>query len=231
MRRLTTLFIILLLSVGLYAQKPKVNDSEIIDKIIAKYSKIYEQYEGVMSVKHLETKVLDSESKELQKTKKVKLNERNYFYQKSTGKAFEYYEDGKKKDPDDYKSGKQSKPIIPVFDKDSKKNYTINIVGSKTHRKVDCYKLKVIPKRKSETLFKGDILVSKKTLSVMYLKGTISEFSKFMEDFQLKIDYKTDKFPSESVGEVLVHIDVPIFFSDKLIKNKFKTFKPVPIKK
>jgi len=231
MRKVTTLLIVLLLSVGLYAQKTKVNESEVIDKLIAKYSKFYEQYEGVKSVKHVENKILDSESKELIKTSKVKLNSQNFFYKKSIEKAFEFFENGKKEDPDDYKSGRKSKPTAPLFDKNSKKNYKFKIVGSKTHRKIDCYKIKVIPNRKSETLFKGEILVSKKTLFIMYVSGTIAEFSRYMENFWIKVDYKSEKFPSESIGEMMVHIDVPIFFSDKLIKSKFKTFKPVLIKK
>lgn len=230
MRKIAIL-VVLAMSAGLFAQEKKLSDSQIIDKIIAKYSKIYEKYEGVRYVKHVENKILDSESKELLKTRKVKLNTQDFFYKKSVEKAFEFFENGKKEDPDDYKSGKKSKPTAPLFDKDSKKNYTLKIIGSKTHRKVDCYKIKVIPNRKSETLFKGEVLVSKKTLSVMYVSGTIAEFSRYMENFWIKIDYKSENFPSESIGEMMVHIDVPIFFSDKLIKSKFKTYKPVLIKK
>ena len=231
MRKLTILFIILSLSLGLFAQETKEKDSEIIDRIIAKASIIYEQYEGVESIKEVETNIYDSETKKLLENKKLKLKAKDYFYKKPASEVIEYYKDGKKTDPKDHKSGKKSKPIIPVFDKNSKKNYNIKIVGSKMHRKVDCYKLQITPKKKSDTLFKGEMLVSKKTLSVMYLSGTIADFSNFMEDFQIKIDYKSDKFPSESIGEVILHLDVPIFYSDKLIKSKFKTFKPVPIKK
>ena len=230
MRKLTILFIVLSLSLGLFAQENKEKDS-LIDRIIAKASKIYDQYEGIESIKEVETNIYDSETKKLLENKKLKLKAKDFFYKKPVSEVIEYYKDGKKADPKDHKSGKKSKPITPVFDKDSKKNYDIKVVGSKIHRNVDCYKLKVTPKKKSETLFKGEMLVSKKTLSVMYLSGTISEFPRFMENFQIKIDYKTENFPSESVGEVTLHLDVPIFYSNKLIKSKFKTFNPVPIKK
>ena len=230
MRKIAIL-VVLLMSFGLFAQEKKLTDAQIIDKLIAKYSKFYEQYEGVKLVKHVDSKIFDSKSKELLKTRKVKFNAQDFFYKKPEEKAFEFYENGKKEDPDDYKGGKKSEPTYPVFDKDSKKNYTLKIVGSKTHRKIDCYKIKVIPKRKNERLFKGELLVSKKTLSVMYVSGTIAKFPRFMEDFRITVDYKSENFPSETVGEITLQLDVPIFFSDKLIKSKFKTFKPVPIKK
>jgi|GEM_PF-4880622 len=231
MRKLSTLIVILSLSFGLYAQATKTKDSEIIDRIIAKNSKIYEQYEGVASIKEVETNIYDSESKKLLENKKLKLKAKDYFYKKSVAKAIEFYKDGKKADPKDHKSGRKSKPLIPVFDKDSKKNYKIKITGSKKHRQIDCYKLEIIPKKNKETLFKGEMLVSKKSLSIMHVSGTIADLPNFMENFRITIDYKSEKFPSESEGEVILHIDVPIFFSDKLIKSKFKTFKPVPIKK
>lgn len=231
MRQLLSSIVILLLSFGVYAQTAQIKDSEIIDRIIAKYSKIYEQIEGIELIKEVETNIYDSKSKKLLENKKIKFKVNDFFYKKGVAKVLEYYKDGKKEDPEDYKSGRQSEPLIPIFDKNSKENYNIKIIGSKKYRQVDCYKLKVIPKRKSETLFKGEMLVSKKTLSPIYLKGTVADFPNFVEDFQIIIDYKSEKFPSESEGEVTIHIDVPIFFSDKLIISKFKTFKSIPIKK
>jgi hypothetical protein len=108
---------------------------------------------------------------ELAKTEIVTYKRYDYFYNNLKYKVLSYKVDGKKANIDDY-DPHESKPGIPIFDKNGKKEYNISVINIETIDNQQAYKIKIIPKNPNTRHFKGFVWVTLKNLNLIKTEGT-----------------------------------------------------------
>jgi len=172
----------------------KVDDEmskKVIEKITAKYSKMYKKYAGVKSTRHLTVKWYKPKTMELVKTEKVVYTRWDDWYEDLKIKTLSYYVDGEKDDPDDY-NPHESAPGIPHFDENGAKEYKRSVVAvEKLYGKL-AYKIKVDPRKPKGEHFKGYVWVSVDGLDIMKNEGTSGKM-RFGCD-KLYVTYKAKSF-------------------------------------
>lgn len=144
---------------------------EIIDKITAKYSKMYEKYAGVKNTRHVTIEWRDVKNNELLETEKVVYTRWDDFYEDLKYKVLSYVVDGKEKKNGRY-DPHESAPGIPHFDKNGGKEYERRVVAVEKARNRLCYKIMAIPRRPKGEHFKGFIWVTVDNLEIIQNEGT-----------------------------------------------------------
>ena len=139
---------------GVYEGMPITPEfsKEVIDKITAKYSKMYESYAGVKNTRYVTVEYRDPKTDKLKETEKYVYTRYDYWYKDLEYELHSCESDGKPRkqgtiacDPN------ESKPGIPHFDKNGEKEYIRELVAVEKLNGRLAYKIKMTarkPKRK-----------------------------------------------------------------------------------
>mgnify|MGYP001024010524 CR=1 FL=1 len=153
MKKATVFLIIINSFISLYC------DDSVIEKMYQKLPAFYEKNQGVISVRELIAVTMDPETGEVFKKFSAKIERTDYFYKTPVIKALQYTENGVEQDTKKYDT-REIEPVFPVFDKDGRKNYKLEITGNETVEGRSCLKIKVIPQKISMRHFTGEIFCS-----------------------------------------------------------------------
>lgn len=145
--------------------------TEIIKKVVDKYSVMYQKYAGVEYDRHLTVDWLYVKTLEVAKKEKVVYHRKNYFYDKIGFKTLLYEVDGKPEDLDDYDSH-EDLPGIPPFDLNGGKEYTRTVTAIEMSRNKLCYRIHITPCDPGTRHFKGNIWVTVDGLEMIKWEGT-----------------------------------------------------------
>lgn len=206
---------------------------DVIARLTAKYSKMYEKYAGCQSTRHLEVQWYKPEGMELVKTEKVVYTRYDDFYEDLEYQTLSYEVDGKAADPGDY-DPHESKPGIPVFDRNGEKEYLRSVVGIETVKGEAAYKIQVIPRQPKNEHFKGYIWATVAGLNLVQFKGSAGKYRIGLQDLSVFFEAKDfGDYYCFTAGHTEARIAFFIFQPERILHFKwFATdFKPMPKRK
>ncbi len=205
---------------------------DIIARLTAKYSKMYDKYAGCQSTRNLEIKWYKPENMELVKTEKVVVTRYDDFYADLEYKTHSYEVDGKPGDPDDY-NAHETAPGIPVFDRNGDKEYLRTVIGAEMLKGIPTYKVQVIPRNPNKRHFKGIIWATIDDLDLVQFKGTAGDYQIGLKDLSVFFEAKDfgDYF-CFTAGHNEARIAFFIFQPERILHFKWtgSDFKPMPKK-
>jgi hypothetical protein len=205
---------------------------EIIERITAKYSKMYEKYSGIKSTRHVTAEWRHPKTNELLEKEEVVYTRYDDFYENLVFEVQKYSVDGVEKNPKSY-DPRESKPGIPHFDKNGEKEYIRTVVGvEKVHGKL-CYKIKMVPRTPKDEHFAGHVWITVDGLEYMQNEGTSGKMRFGVSDLYVK--YKAKDFGDYfffTSGYTKVTLNVLGLYRRTLIFNFVnKDIEPIPRKK
>lgn len=218
------LVFILSISTPGMAADARYDSEKIVNQVIKKYSPLYQKYKGAQAVMKRATKEYDPGKNKQTHTMKLTMKRKDFFYAQPEIMTLRYSRDGKKKPIEEFKHLEQ-KPFYPLFDKNSKKNYKIKVIGYKRINGKKCYKLKVTPKKNSMRYFKGYAYLNAKNLNLKHLDGSTARVTMPLKEFSIKVWYDhISQMPIPKKIESLVRIYIPIILPDTRYKSVSNIF-------
>ena len=190
------------------------NDT-VIEKIRHKYAQQYERYKGFTSTGEFNTRILNSNTGNETGTTYVLQQRKDYFGARPEIKAIKYIDNGKEKNPSDYKP----MPVEPghlLFDSQHDSHYNVTVTGRKKINGQDCYELKITPLAKTDKHIMGMLYCSVADYRPVYLEGSLAKMPAGMESMRMKFYYavKGEPFVLQKSWYDMV-IDIPVVFPDK----------------
>jgi hypothetical protein len=166
---------------------------EVIDKITAKYSKMYESYDGVKNTRHVTVEYREPGTNKLLETEKYVYTRKDYWYKDLDYELLSCESDGKPRrkgviacDPH------ESKPGIPHFDKNGEKEYIRELVAVEKLNGKLAYKIKMTARKPKGEHFVGHVWVSVDKLEYMQNEGKAGK--KRMGEKDLYVKYQAKDF-------------------------------------
>ncbi|MBR6244495.1 hypothetical protein IKR20_02850 [bacterium] len=166
---------------------------EVIDKITAKYSKMYESYAGVKNTRHVTVEYRDPKTNELLETEKYVYTRKDYWYKDLDYELLSCESNGKPRrkgviacDPH------ESKPGIPHFDKNGEKEYIRELVAVEKLNGRLAYKIKMTARKPKGEHFVGHVWVSVDKLEYMQNEGHAG--AKRFGEKELYVKYQAKDF-------------------------------------
>jgi hypothetical protein len=212
---------------------PALAENEIIARIRAKISPLYEKYAGIECLREITSMQYDSRDNTFLESYTVLLRRREYFYRKADYKVLKYIKDGKEK-PRWYYNFPTRKPVHQLFDRDMDKNYAVKLLGKKSVNNVECWEIDVIPQKKTPRHMKGKAYFTVKDLDLFCLEGTIADNPTGLQSLYLKIFFKRlDDAYCMSTGTYILMVHVPIFYPHRKMVQTFSSSEErlIPAKK
>ena len=202
---------------------------DVIARLTAKYAKMYERYAGCQSTRHLEIQWYKPEKMELVKTEKVVYTRYDDFYEDLAYKTLSYEVDGKPADPDDY-DPHESKPGIPVFDRNGEKEYLRTVVGIESIKGQPAYKIQVTPRDPRNEHFKGYVWATVADLELVQFRGTAGKFRIGLHELSVFFEAKDfGDYNCFTAGHTEARIAFFIFQPERILHFKWQAtdFKPM----
>lgn len=146
---------------------------EVIDKITAKYLKMYESYDGVKNTRHVTVEYRDPKTNELLETEKYVYTRKDYWYKDLDYELLSCESDGKPRRKSIIACNpNESKPGIPHFDKNGEKEYIRELVAVEKLNGKLAYKIKATARKPKIEHFVGHVWISVDSLEYMQNEGT-----------------------------------------------------------
>lgn len=202
--------------------------SDTIDSMISKYSKVYESNKGILSLRNVKAVSKDPETGALLKRFEVTIERRDHFYKTPDIKALKYSENGAEAETKKYDT-REIEPFFPLFDKNAKENYRFETAGNETVEGRNCMKFNVFPQKITARYFKGVIFIDPAKVELVKLKGTLAKPHWAMKQYDFEFIYTTlEGFPVLKKGKVTARVKVFMIISDNItdyeitpVLNKF----------
>jgi hypothetical protein len=223
----------------LYGEKPEIHEGmkvtpemskSVLEKITAKYSKMYEKYAGIKSTRHVTVEWRHPKTNELIEKEEVVYTRYDDFYEDLKYKVDKYIVDGVEKKPESY-DPRESKPGIPHFDKNGEKEYERTVVGVEKVQGKLCYKIKAVPRKPKDEHFAGHVWVTVDGLNYIQNEGTSGKMRFGVSDLYVK--YKAQDFGDYfffTSGYTKVTLNVLGLYKRTLIFSFVnKNIEPIPL--
>ncbi|MBO4440821.1 hypothetical protein J5834_01785 [bacterium] len=166
---------------------------EVIDKITAKYSKMYESYAGVKNTRYVTVEYRDPKTNELLETEKYVYTRWDDWYKNLKYELLSCESDGKPRKPGVIACDPhESKPGIPHFDKNGEKEYIRELVAVEKLNGKLAYKIKMTARKPKGEHFVGHVWVSVDKLEYMQNEGKAGK--KRMGEKDLYVKYQAKDF-------------------------------------
>ena len=166
---------------------------EVIDKITAKYSKMYETYAGVKNKRYVTVEYREPDTNKLLETEKYVYTRWDYWYKDLKYELHSCESDGKPRskgviacDPH------ESKPGIPHFDKNGDKEYIRELVAVEKLNGRLAYKIKMTARKPKGEHFVGHVWIAVDNLEYMQNEGKAGK--KRMGEKDLYVKYQAKDF-------------------------------------
>jgi ribosomal protein L22 len=188
---------------------------EIIDKITFLNVKAYKKYMGIESKRKVITKEYDSKTDKLLHQSEAVVLRKDYFYEMPSQTVLSYRKDGKDMDVSEYKERKNM-PTHPVFDENGHLRYDTRILGMEKINGINCFKIKISAKKKTERHIEGIMFYNTASLAPYYVECGIAKLSFPLTSFKMNMFFELAEdmvFPKKISMDI--GINVPVVYSDK----------------
>lgn len=149
---------------------------EVIDKITAKYSKMYETYAGVKNTRYVTVEYRDPKTDKLLETEKYVYTRWDYWYKDLKYELHSCESDGKPVNPSIFHPLRcdphESAPGIPHFDKNGEKEYIRELVAVEKLNGRLAYKIKMTARKPKIEHFVGHVWIAVDNLEYIQNEGT-----------------------------------------------------------
>ncbi len=218
-----------LLFPGLAGSENRDDGEKIISRLRDKYAPMYKRYLGVKSVRMVLMKEFDNKSGELLNTSRVKVLRKDYFYRKPEVTLLSYIKDGKEADKSEFK-GETAEPWHPPFDEQGSEHYDLGVKGVETIRGVSCYRIRVIPKKRTPRHFTGEIYLRTDNLNQVKAVGSSARLSFPLKEFTGTFYTEVrDGVVMMTGGSVRMTIDVPVVYPNRRFESTVTVLQSEPI--
>ena len=190
-------------------------EARLLSRVRNKWQQYASKYRGDFSRRSTVIKEYDPDTNKLKQTKEVRADFFNYLHKPPFSHVVSCKVDGKKADLGECKPRGKRKIFHHVFGRDGQKHYAVKIVGTSTIRGLDCYKIKVTAKKKTDRHFKGYLYLQTRDLRLVLMEGMVASLPFPLKEFWLKLLFK--EMPSHpgvavvSSGQMTMRIKVPMF--------------------
>jgi hypothetical protein len=194
---------------------------DILTALREKACQAYARYEGVESVREINTCQFDSLTGKALGSYQVTLQRREYYYKKATYKVLRYIEDGREMPPAKYKY-KTRDPLIPPLDRNSEENYILKVNGSREISGRKCHEVDVVPKKKTARHISGRLYFTEDTLDLLYFEGTTASYPFGLKSLSIQIFFSRldDSWVMRS-GTYTFTIHVPLLYPHRKFVTSF----------
>ena len=201
-----------------------LSEAELVRTLRERSRPYFAKFKGVRATRSITSKELDPASGKLRTLKQFKVDFWSHFYLKPAQHILSCKVNGEKRDPDDCKPKGNPKAVIPLFDKESAKNYRFKLLGIKTIMGIACYRLKIVPLKKTDQHMSGFMYFAVDTLKAVLMEGTMAKLSFPLKRFFIKLRFGyQDGFPIVLRGYMDLEARVPLFFHARLVSRFTET--------
>ena len=199
---------------GVYEGMPITPEfsKEVIDKITAKYSKMYETYAGVKNKRYVTVEYRDPKTNELLETEKYVYTRKDYWYKDLDYELHSCESDGKPRRKSVIACNPhESKPGIPHFDKNGEKEYIRELVAVEKLNGRLAYKIKMTARKPKGEHFVGHVWIAVDNLEYMQNEGKAGKKRMGEKDLYVKYqakDFNNGQFFHFTSGYTKVEISV-----------------------
>ena len=199
-----------------------LSEAELVRTLRERAKPYFAKFKGVRTTRTITSKEMDPSSGEVRTAKVFKVDFWNHFYLKPARHILTCKVDGAKAEPKECEpKGKDPKPIAPLFDKDSARNYKFKLLGKKTVHGIPCYKLMILPRKMTDQHMSGHMYLSVDKLEAVLLEGTMAKLPFPLKRFFIKLRFgQKDGFPMVKRGYLDIEVKVPVFFHARIV-NRF----------
>ena len=178
---------------------------EVIDKITAKYSKMYESYAGVKNKRYVTVEYRDPKTNELLETEKYVYTRKDYWYKDLDYELHSCESDGKPR-----KQGvlacnpHEDEPGIPHFDKNGEKEYIRELVAVEKLNGRLAYKIKMTARKPKKEHFVGHVWCPLTTSNICRMRVMPEQKDLEKRNFTSNIRRKTSTTVSFSTSQAVI---------------------------
>ncbi len=206
---------------------------EVIDKITAKYSKMYETYAGVKNTRYVTVEYREPGTNKLLETEKYVYTRKDYWYKDLDYELHSCESDGKPRRKSIIACNpNESKPGIPHFDKNGEKEYIRELVAVEKLNGRLAYKIKTTARKPKIEHFVGHVWISVDNLEYMQNEGTSGKprmGARPYVKYQAK-DFNNGQFFHFTSGYTKVEISILGYKRVLIYKFENKDFELIPKK-
>ena len=221
MKILPLLIAALVLTAPTAAHAGDLTTEELVRTLRERSRPYFARFKGVRAVRTITSKELDPDTGELKKLKEFKVDLWSHFYLKPARKILSCKVDGKAEEPGACEPRGDPKAVLPLFDERSAENYRFELLGKKTVQGIPCYKLKIIPLKKTDQHMSGVMYFSVDKLESVLLEGTMAKLPFPLKRFFIKLRFgRKDGFPVVTRGYLDIEVKVAVFYHVRMV-NRF----------
>lgn len=191
------------------------DEARVLAQVRQRWQRFTARYRGDFSRRSMVLEEYDPKTNKLLHTKQIRQDFFSYLSKPPYAHTVSCKVDGKKADLGECKPRGKRKIFHHVFGRDGQKHYAVKIVGTSTIRGLDCYKIKVTAKKKTDRHFKGYLYLQTRDLRLVLMEGMVASLPFPLKEFWLKLLFK--EMPSHpgvavvSSGQMTMRIKVPMF--------------------
>ncbi len=174
------------LALGAIASRP--GNDRVLESIRERGRAIYKNYAGVRSIRHSAIRVYDGGSGDLLERVEISANRMDYYDAPPEARITAYVLDGNALSPDAFEN-QELDPPYPVFDERGAERYRTSIVGAAEIDGVDCWRLRVEPRRNGRRYFRGDMYFAKRNLALRFIAGTFARLQFGLREFYFEFSF------------------------------------------
>lgn len=185
---------------------------EVIGRIRAKTQRIFTAYDGVEAQRHIVSRQYNSKTDELIGGYEVWLIRTEYYRKKASYRVLKFVKNGRLMSPSDYNYRTREPPHMPFLG-DNDLHYEERIIGITDMAGERCYKVQIIPKKKTSRHIRGYGYFSVKGLDLLYIEGGVASHPLGVRSVEVKLHFK--RLGDASVishGVYIFEVHIPIFY-------------------
>lgn len=203
------------------------DEARVLAQVRQRWQRFTARYRGDFSRRSMVLEEYDPKTNKLLHTKQIRQDFFSYLSKPPYAHTVSCKVDGKKADLGECKPRGKRKIFHHVFDKSGQKHYAVKILGRPTIGGLPCYKIKVIPKKKTDRHFSGHLYLHTKTLRLVKMEGMPAALPFPLKEFWLKLLFK--EMPGHpgvgvvSSGTMTMRVKVPLFVHMRM-KARFRAW-------
>ncbi len=208
----------LLLASPLQAEAPLPDANAFWAAARARYAPMFQTFAG--TVTRSEQKIVRRSTKtgEIREQIRLILIVRDHYYQERTVEVVEYWKNGEKEDPKDYRDRGGKGPRHPILDAKGPEHYRVEMLGREQKHDRTCVVLKLIAREKSRKHLQGKLWFDEATHDLIAVDVRPSDMAFGVQAISAQVHFQPGGpviLPAGSVTRVMVH--VPLIFPNNLL--------------
>ncbi len=185
---------------------------DVLGRIRAKTQRIFAAYDGVEAQRHIVSRQYNSKTNELIGGYEVWLIRTEYFRKKASYRVLKYVKNERVMPPSDYNFRTREPPHMPFLG-DNDLHYEERIDGITDMAGERCYRVQIIPKKKTSRHIRGYGYFSVKGLDLLYIEGSVANHPLGVKSVEVKLHFK--RLGDVSVishGIYIFEVHIPLFY-------------------